>query len=56
VGYLAESVFAGRVAKEQNNAQRDYGGAVSLDGFLDGVDGSLDWLHFSRDVQQVTTD
>jgi hypothetical protein len=32
-----------------------YGGAVSLDGFLAGVDGSLDWLHFSRDVQQVTT-
>jgi dihydrofolate reductase len=33
-----------------------YGGAVSLDGFLAGMDGSLDWLHFSKDVQQVTTD
>jgi dihydrofolate reductase len=33
-----------------------YGGAVSLDGFLAGVDGSLDWLHFSKDVQQVMTD
>jgi dihydrofolate reductase len=32
-----------------------YGGAVSLDGFLAGVDGSLDWLHFSKDVQRVTT-
>ncbi len=30
-----------------------YGGAVSLDGFLAGVDGSIDWLHFSKDVQQV---
>jgi len=30
-----------------------YGGAVSLDGFLAGVDGSLDWLHFSKDVQNV---
>jgi dihydrofolate reductase len=33
-----------------------YGGAVSLDGFLAGVDGSVDWLHFSKDVQEVMTD
>ena len=33
-----------------------YGGAVSLDGFLAGVDGSVDWLHFSKDVQKVMTD
>jgi len=32
-----------------------YGGAVSLDGFLAGVDGSLDWLHFSKDVHDVMT-
>ena len=30
-----------------------YGGACSLDGFLAGLDGSMDWLHFSRDVQDV---
>src|SRR5579872_2979197 len=33
-----------------------YGGGVSLDGFLAGADGSIDWLHFSKDVQQVMTD
>lgn len=33
-----------------------YGGAVSLDGFLAGVNGALDWLHFSKDVQDITTE
>jgi dihydrofolate reductase len=33
-----------------------YGAAVSLDGFLAGADGSIDWLHFSNDVQEVMTD
>jgi dihydrofolate reductase len=32
-----------------------YGGAVSLDGFLAGMDGAIDWLHFSKDVQDVMT-
>ena len=30
-----------------------YGGACSLDGFLTGPDGAMDWLHFSPDVQEV---
>jgi dihydrofolate reductase len=30
-----------------------YGGACSLDGFIAGPDDAIDWLHFSRDVQEV---
>ena len=28
-----------------------YGGACSLDGFMAGPYGEIDWLHFSKDVQ-----
>jgi dihydrofolate reductase len=31
-----------------------YGAACSLDGFITGKDGALDWLHYSRDVTAVT--
>jgi dihydrofolate reductase len=30
-----------------------YGGACSLDGFLSGPGGTMDWLHFSKDVEAV---
>lgn len=33
-----------------------YGGACSLDGFLTGPNGEMDWLHFSTDVQAVMAD
>jgi dihydrofolate reductase len=33
-----------------------YGAACSLDGFIAGLDGSLDWLHFSLDVQRIMGD
>ena len=33
-----------------------YGGAVSLDGFLAGLNGEIDWLHYSKDAQQVMTE
>ncbi|MDP2321662.1 MAG: dihydrofolate reductase family protein [Acidobacteriota bacterium] len=30
-----------------------YGGGCSLDEFVAGLDGALDWLHFSKDVREV---
>ena len=30
-----------------------YGAACSLDGFITGPDESIDWLHFSKDVEQI---
>ena len=30
-----------------------YGAACSLDGFMTGADGAIDWLHFSKDVQEI---
>ena len=30
-----------------------YGAACSLDGFIAGTGGAIDWLHFSREVEQV---
>lgn len=32
-----------------------YGAACSLDGFIAAADGAIDWLHFSRDVQNFMT-
>lgn len=30
-----------------------YGAACTLDGFIAGSDGAIDWLHFSRDVEDI---
>lgn len=32
-----------------------WGAACSLDGFITGPDGGIDWLHFSTDVQEEMT-
>lgn len=32
-----------------------YGAACSLDGFIARPDGAVDWLHFSRDVEEIMT-
>ena len=32
-----------------------YGAACSLDGFIVAEDGGIDWLHFSKDVQEYMT-
>jgi dihydrofolate reductase len=33
-----------------------YGAACSLDGFMAGADGAIDWLHFSADVRKIMAD
>lgn len=33
-----------------------YGAACSLDGYITARDGAIDWLHFSKDVEQVMRD
>jgi dihydrofolate reductase len=33
-----------------------YGAACSLDGFIARPDGAVDWLHFSKDVQEILRD
>jgi dihydrofolate reductase len=30
-----------------------YGGACSLDGYFTGKDGTIDWLHMSKDVEEI---
>src|SRR5688572_31387668 len=30
-----------------------YGGACSLDGYFTGKDGAIDWLHMSKDVEEI---
>ena len=33
-----------------------YGAACTLDGFIAGEEGEIDWLHFSKDVSQIMRD
>ena len=33
-----------------------YGAACTLDGFIAGAEGQIDWIHFSSDVHQIMAD
>src|SRR5688572_27276771 len=46
-------VFFGGAGEEKSMRTVTYGAACSLDGFIAGRDGAIDWLHFSRDVEEV---
>jgi dihydrofolate reductase len=53
----AEVVFVRILVKRRVKGARMrkviYGGACSFDGFLTDRNGGIDWLHFSKDVEQI---
>src|SRR2546430_16977721 len=43
----------GTCAQEEPMRTVTYGAACSLDGFIAGSSGEIDWLHFSLDVNEI---
>jgi dihydrofolate reductase len=56
VGAYTQRLRIRRIERSETMRTVTYGGGVSLDGFLAGANGAIDWLHFSKDVQQVMSD
>lgn len=50
---LLEAAAARRAGEGMGKRKVIYGGACSLDGYFTAKDGAIDWLHMTRDVEDI---